>query len=53
MLSILYLEHCEKMVKFSVSKIPAVNEVSVEFVFEPPWSDEYMTEAAKLELGMF
>lgn len=43
----------EKMVKFSVSKLPEIDLVEVEFVFDPPWSDEHMSEAAKLELGMF
>lgn len=43
----------EKMVKLSVSKIPEVKKVEVELVFEPPWSDEYLSEAAKLELGLF
>lgn len=43
----------EKMVKFSISKLPEVEQVAVEFVFEPPWSDDHMSEAARLELGMF
>ncbi len=36
------------------SKIKAVEEVSdtkVEVVFDPPWNQEMMSEAAKLELG--
>jgi metal-sulfur cluster biosynthetic enzyme len=28
-----------------------VNEVTIELVFEPPWSQEMMSEEAKLELG--
>ena len=36
------------------SKIKAIEEVSdakVEVVFDPPWNQEMMSEAAKLELG--
>jgi metal-sulfur cluster biosynthetic enzyme len=29
-----------------------VTEVEVEVVFEPPWDQEMMSEAAKLELGL-
>ena len=28
------------------------NEVAVELVWEPQWTREIMTEAARLELGM-
>ncbi|HIC25337.1 MAG TPA: putative Fe-S cluster assembly protein SufT, partial [Gammaproteobacteria bacterium] len=27
--------------------------VEVDLVFDPPWDQERMTEAARLELGMF
>jgi FeS assembly SUF system protein len=43
----------EKMVKFSVSKIEEINHVEVEIVFDPPWSNEHMSEEARLELGMY
>jgi metal-sulfur cluster biosynthetic enzyme len=29
-----------------------VTDVDVEVVFEPPWDQEMMSEAAKLELGL-
>lgn len=35
-----------------IAAIPGVKECRVEVVFEPPWSREMMSEAAKLELGM-
>ena len=31
--------------------IPGVNEVKVEVTFDPPYSQDMMSEAAKLELG--
>lgn len=39
-------------VKTKLKEIDGVNEVEVELTFEPPWTTELMTEAAKLELGM-
>ncbi len=36
-----------------VSKVPNVDEVNVELVFDPPWSREMMSEEAQLEAGMF
>ncbi|MBV9181274.1 MAG: putative Fe-S cluster assembly protein SufT [Acidobacteria bacterium] len=35
-----------------LSQLPEVNEVSVEVVFDPPWSPAKMSEAAKLQLGL-
>jgi len=32
-------------------EIPGVNEVKVEVTFDPPYSQDMMSEAAKLELG--
>jgi probable FeS assembly SUF system protein SufT len=40
-------------VRRKVSAIPGIEAVSVELVFEPPWDRSMMSEAAKLELGMF
>lgn len=39
-------------VETAVCKVPHVNSCNVELVWEPPWSQENMTEAAKLELGL-
>jgi len=33
--------------------VPEVSDVHVELVWDPPWSMERMSEAAKLQLGMF
>jgi probable FeS assembly SUF system protein SufT len=32
--------------------VPGVEDVEVEVVFEPPWDQDMMSEAAKLDLGM-
>jgi len=39
-------------VKAKVLNIKEIKEVYVSLVFDPPWSQEMMTEEAKLELGM-
>lgn len=39
-------------VRRNVARLQGVSEVDVEIVFEPPWSPEKMSEAAKLTLGM-
>lgn len=40
-------------VKYRVSKVPNVESVEVELVFDPPWNRDMMTEEAQLELGVF
>lgn len=40
-------------VEYKVRSIPGVRDVRVEIVFDPPWSPDRMTEAGRLELGMF
>lgn len=40
-------------VKYRVAKVPNVDEVDVELVFDPPWSRERMSEEAQLETGLF
>lgn len=40
-------------VKRRVGQVPFVKAVSVELVFDPPWSREMMSEEAQLELGLF
>ncbi len=39
-------------VEGKLKAIDGVNDVKVELTFEPAWTTELMTEAAKLELGM-
>lgn len=36
-----------------VSKIPNVDKVEVELVFDPPWTYDNLTEEAQIELGLF
>ncbi len=38
-------------VEHNVKQIEGVNDVSVEITFDPPYSQDMMSEAAKLELG--
>ena len=40
-------------VKSRVRRVPFVEEVVVDLVFDPPWSRERMTDEAQLELGLF
>ena len=39
-------------VESKISKVPGVTKASVEVVWDPPWTMEMMSEAAKLQLGM-
>ena len=40
------------MVEEALWMVEGVNEVKVELVWEPPWSLENMSEAARLQLGL-
>ncbi len=40
-------------VEREIMKVPGVTAAHVEIVWDPPWTPERMSEAAKLELGMF
>ena len=39
-------------VRRKVLALPGVSDASVELVFDPPWNQGMMTEAARLELGL-
>ncbi len=39
-------------VEGKVKRVPGVQGAKVDVVWEPPWTPERMTEAAKLQLGM-
>lgn len=39
-------------VEEKVKSIDAIKDVEVEITFDPPWTQELMSEEAKLELGM-
>lgn len=40
-------------VEQAVNQIEGVTDCTVELVWDPPWTQERMTEAARLELGIF
>jgi FeS assembly SUF system protein len=40
-------------VKNRIAGIPGVADVKVDVVWEPPWNRDRMSDAAKLQLGMF
>jgi probable FeS assembly SUF system protein SufT len=40
-------------VKDKVQRIPTVTVARVELTFDPPWNQSMMTEAARLQTGMF
>ncbi len=40
-------------IDYRVKSVPGVAETDIELVFDPPWSPERMSEAARLELGFF
>ena len=39
-------------VRQRVAVIPTVDSVDVELVFDPPWNQSMMSEAARLEAGL-
>ena len=40
-------------IETAIKALPGVAAVTVEVVFDPPWSRDMMSEVAKLQLGMF
>ena len=40
-------------VEYRVQRVPNVETVKVDLVFDPPWSRDMMSEEAQLETGMF
>jgi FeS assembly SUF system protein len=40
-------------VEQAVNQVEGVKDCTVELIWEPPWTQDRMTEAARLELGMF
>ncbi len=41
------------MVQQAVAAVEGVSEATVELVWDPPWNQSMMSEAARLELGMY
>jgi len=40
-------------IKTAIMRVDGVKKVEIDLTWEPFWKPEYMTEAARLELGMF
>jgi FeS assembly SUF system protein len=40
-------------VRDKAASVPGVTEAKVEIVWDPPWTKEMMSEAAKLQLGLW
>ena len=45
-------ESLPKMVKDNILKLEGVDDVDLNLVWDPPWSKDKMSEAAKLELNL-
>ena len=45
-------ESLPKQVKDNIMKVEGVSDVALNLVWEPPWSKDKMSEAAKLELNL-
>ena len=45
-------ESLPKDVKTNIMKVEGVSDVNLKLVWEPPWSKDKMSEAAKLELNL-
>ena len=45
-------ESLPKQVKGSIMSVKGVSDVNLNLVWEPPWTKEKMSEAAKLELNL-
>ena len=42
-----------EQVRSAVAAVPGVSDVKVDVVWEPPWDRDRMSEAAKLQLGLW
>ena len=45
-------ESLPKQVKDNIMKVEGVSDVNLNLVWEPPWTKDKMSEAAKLELNL-
>jgi FeS assembly SUF system protein len=45
-------ESLPKMVKDNILKLDGVDDVDLKLVWDPPWTKDKMSEAAKLELNL-
>ncbi len=46
-------EEIPNWVRDAITAVAGVKQVEIKLVWEPFWKPEYMTEAARLELGLF
>ena len=46
-------QYLPAQVKEKVAAVPGVTDAKVDVVWDPPWDRDRMSEAAKLQLGMF
>ena len=45
-------ESLPNSVKDNILKLDGINDVNLKLVWDPPWTKEKMSEAAKLELNL-
>ena len=45
-------EYLKMEVQAKISTVPGIKDANVEVVFDPPWTDALLTDAAKLKLGL-
>ena len=45
-------ESLPKSVKENILKVDGINDVDLKLVWDPPWTKDKMSEAAKLELNL-
>ena len=45
-------ESLPRMVKDNILKLDGVDDVDLNLVWDPPWTKDKMSEAAKLELNL-
>jgi len=45
-------ESLPKQVKDNIMKVEGISDVDLKLVWEPPWTKDKMSEAAKLELNL-
>ncbi len=46
-------QYLPEQVRRAVAAVDGVRDVTVDVVWEPPWTRDRMSEAARLQLGMF
>ena len=37
----------------AIQSVPGVSDIDIELVWDPPWSQDRMSDAARLQLGMY